>query len=366
MYHAKSSNNKGNLENMLSLVRHMNYVKEFKSAPYILNAQNGVINLKTKELMCHHPRYGCTSICVCDYIPDAKSKRFKSFVKEITDYDHELYNYLKTTAGYFATGLNREEKFFVFWGKTGRNGKSKYLETLEYTLGGYANLFPTNALTKSNVDASRPTPELVPLINIRYAHTSELPEKNVINDACIKQYTGNSHILIRRMRQEYEKAEVFFKIAIDTNYEPKFRHFDDAIKRRLVIIPFNKRFDGEKQDLDLKTTLLDDCCYVLKWIIDGAYNYFKSGLHEPEAVISATNEYCLKSDTVQSFIDNATFHEKGALIQSSVLYQSYISYCQINSYEPLDIKNFSQSLSQNGIEKKQKNKGAFFKDLQLI
>ena len=269
-------------------------------------------------------------------------------------------------AGYFATGLRREEKFFVFWGKTSGNGKSKYLEALECVLGGYACSFPTNALTKNNGDAGRPTPELVPLIGARYSHSSELEANNVINDACIKQYTGNSHLLVRKMRQEYTKIEVFFKIAIDTNHEPKFRRFDAAIRRRLVIIPFTASFLGNNRDLDIAQKLEDESRYMLKWIIDGAYDYFKNGLHEPEIVRKATEDYCRKTDSVQSFIDNATVHEEGALVQSSVLHQAYVSYCQLNSYEPMDIKTFSQSLNQKGYDKKQKNSGAFFKDIRLI
>lgn len=366
LFHAKSSNNKGNLENMLALASHMNYVKEMKSASYLLNVQNGVVNLKTKKLLMHHPRYGCTCICACDYDPDIKSKRFTSFVKEITSYDDELYKYLRTLSGYFATGLRREEKFFVFWGKTGRNGKSKFLEILEYTLGGYAKLFPTNALTKSNTDASRPTPELVPLINTRYAHTSELPGNHEMNDSCIKQYTGNSHLMIRRMRQEYAKVEIFFKIAIDTNYEPKFKNFDEAIKRRLVIIPFTNSFTGKLQDKNLESALRDDCKAVLKFIIDGAYDYYQNGLHEPEIVRQELEDYYSRADSVQSFLDNATQHEDGSLIQSSALHQAYVSYCQSYQYEPDNIKDFSMTLAQKGFEKKQKNKGAFFKNIKLI
>lgn len=366
LYHAKTSGNRGNLDNILVLAAHMNYVKEMQCKSYLLNVQNGIVNLKTKELIPHHPQYGCTSICRCAYNPNAKSSRFKSFVKEITDYNHELYDYLKTTSGYFATGLRREEKFFVYWGKTGQNGKSKYLEILEYTLGSYASLFPTNALTKTNNDASRPTPELVPLIGIRYAHTSELEGNNVINDACIKQYTGNSHIMIRKMRQEYAKVDIFFKIAIDTNHEPKFRRFDDAIKRRLVIIPFNKKFEGKNRDLALEQKLQNDCEYVLKWIIDGAYDYYKYGLQEPAIVREATEEYCSKADSIKSFLNEATIYEQGSLVKSSVLHQAYVNYCQYNSYTALDIKSFSQLLAQKGFEKKQKNTGAYFKDLKLI
>lgn len=365
LYHAKSSGNKGNLENMLALAAHMNYVKEMKSKAYLLNVQNGIVNLKTKELLPHHPKHGCTNICRCAYNPNAKSSRFKSFVKEITDYNQELYSYIKTVVGYCCTGSIREEKFFVMQGNGG-NGKSKLLEVIGYTLGDYANSFPTNALTKTNTDSSRPTPELVPLINTRYAHASELEDKNIINDACIKQYTGNAHLLVRKMRQEYAKVDISFKIVIDTNYEPRFRRFDDAIKRRLIIIPFTKQFTGTNKDLDLVPKLQNDAEYVLKWLIDGAFNYYKFGLHEPTIVKNATESYCLNADSVQSFIDEGTIYEQGNMIKSSVLYQAYITYCQHNAHHALDIKSFSQALSKKGVEKKIKNSGTYFKDINII
>ncbi len=362
--HAKASNNRQSLCDTLTLVMHMNYIKKMECKPYLLNVQNGVVNLKTKELLPHHPKYGCTNICVCDYNPNAKSKRFKAFVKEICDYDPEEYHYVKTAAGYWVTGSRREEKFFIFLG-TGSNGKSKYLETIAYTLGNYAGLFPTTALTKTSQDASKPTPELVPLINTRFAHTSELKSDNIINDACIKQYTGNAHLLVRKMRKEYSIVDIFFKIVVDTNYEPNFKRFDDAIKRRIVIVPFTKKFEGDDRDNDLEQKLQDDAVYVLKWLIDGAFDYYANGLHEPSIVRAATEMYCSESDSVKSFLDNATTYQNGCLTQSSILYQSYIEYCNGNSFEPLDSRTFSQTLMKKGYEKKLKNSGTFFKNVKL-
>ncbi len=363
--HAKTSNNHQNLTNMLSLVKHMNYVKELKSAPWLLNTQSCVVALRTKEKLHHHPKYGCCKICVCDYNPNAKSTRFKSFSKEIMSDNEEVYDYMQTAAGYWVTGLMREEKLWILRGN-GSNGKSKWLEALAYALGNYACLFPTNALTKSNSDSSRPTPELVPLINTRFAHTSELESDNVINDGCIKQYTGNAHLLVRKMRKEYSKVEVCFKIAIDTNYLPNFKRFDYAIKRRIVIIPFTRQFKGKDRDNDLVPKLQADCEYILKYLVDGAYKYYKNGLREPELIRTETEKYCLEADSVRSFLDNATMQEKGCLTMSSSLHRAYVEFCEECAYDPLDNKSFSQALIQKGFEKKLRNKGAFFKNIKLI
>ena len=363
--HAKRSNNKNSLVDMLTLVMHMNYVKEMKSKPYLLNTQSCVVDLRTKEKLPHHPKYGCSNICICDYNPDAKSTRFKSFAKEIMSDNEEVYDYMQTATGCWTTGERREEKLWILLGN-GSNGKSKYLEAIAYTLGGYACLFPTNALTKGNGDAARPTPELVPLVNSRFAHTSELEEGNVINDGCIKQYTGNAQLLVRKMRKEYSKVDVSFKIVVDSNYPPNFKRFDYAIKRRIVIIPFTRQFKGKDRDNNLVPKLQADCEYILKYLVDGAYNYYKYGLQEPEIIREETEKYCIEADSVRSFLDNATVYEKGCLTMSSNLHRAYVEYCEACAYDALDNKSFSQTLIQKGYEKKIKNKGAFFKNIKLI
>ena len=363
--HAKKSNNKNSLVDMLDLAMHMNYVKEMKSAPWLLNTQSCVVDLRTKEKLPHHPKYGCCNICSCNYNPDAKSTRFKAFAKEIMSNNEEVYDYMKTATGYWATGLMREEKMWILLGN-GSNGKSKYLEVIAYVLGSYACLFPTNALTKSHSDASRPTPELVPLINTRFAHTSELEAGNVINDGCIKQYTGNAQLLVRKMRKEYSKVDVSFKIVVDTNFPPNFKRFDYAIRRRLVIVPFTRQFMGKDRDNDLVPKLQADCEYILKYLVDGAYNYYKYGLNEPEIIRTETEKYFAEADSVRSFLENATVNEKGCLTMSSNLHRAYVEYCEECAYDALDNKSFSQALIQRGFEKKLKNKGAFFKNIRLM
>ena len=119
--HARRANDNNGINNILCLLRAMNYVKGMRCKSHYLNVQNGVVNLKTKELMPHKPEYGCTNICRFAYNPNVKSSRFKSFVKEISDYDMDIYDYLKLSSGYGITGSVKEQKLFIYLG-TGANG----------------------------------------------------------------------------------------------------------------------------------------------------------------------------------------------------------------------------------------------------
>ncbi len=360
--HARRANDNNGINNILCLLRAMNYVKGMRCKSHYLNVQNGVVNLKTKELMPHWPEYGCTNICRFAYNPNVKSSRFKSFVKEISDYDMDIYDYLKLSSGYGITGSVKEQKLFIYLG-TGANGKSRYLETVAYALGDYANVFPISAILKSNMEAGRPTPDLIPLINKRFTYASEIKGENSMNDAAIKQLSGNSKIPIRKMRQEYRNVDVTFKIIVDTNNAPSFKHFDYAIKRRIVIVPFNRKFAGEQKDENLKTALFADGEFVLKWLIDAAYQYYKEGLHEPPVIIEATEAYCEATDSVGSFIKHVIEMHDGEWVRSSELYEAYKQYCLGCGFEILEMRSFSQTMQNRGFKKKLKNSGAYFKDI---
>lgn len=79
-----------------------------------------------------------------------------------------------------------------------------------------------------------------------------------------------------------------------------------------------------------------------------------------------TEKYCSEADSVKSFLDNATTFERGCLVKSSKLHESYVEYCHASSFEPLDTKSFSQTLSKKGLDKKLKNSGTYFKDIRVL
>lgn len=318
---------------MFKILKHMNYVKEIK--------------------------------CNFKYNPDAKSSRFKSFVKEILNYDNELYEYVHRMFGYAVTGSCREQKLFVLQGQ-GSNGKSMLMDAICYTIGDYHGLFPVTTILKSFQSAGQPTPELVPLINKRLAYCSELKADNAINDAVIKQLTGGEKMLVRKMRKEFAQVDITFKIFLDTNFTLNFKHYDYAIERGVVIVPFKRRLEGTQKDSDLIEKLKEDGEYILKWLINGSYKYYCDGLEEPSSITNANAEFRTSNDSIGSFTKNALETDYGNQVKSSDLYNAYLEYCKENTFSPMDIKTFSQTLVNRGFRKKLKNAGTFFADISLI
>ncbi len=362
--HARNSNNLDKINSMLKTARDWNYVKELQCKPYLLNVKNGVVNLKTKELYPHDSSYGCTTICNVDYNPKAESTRFKQFLNEVFQGEKTIIKYVQTMFGYAITGEHQEEKLFFLYGQ-GANGKSKLVDTICYVAGNNAGKFPINALTKSASYTGRPTPELIPLQGKRIGFSSELQGEDCLNDSTIKQLTGNESVSMRRMREEYVNAPIDFTLFIDTNYMPYFKHYDFAIERRVVIIPFLKTFQEGERDLELSQKLKADKEYVLTWLVKGANRYYQEGLKEPEQITACKFEFKRSCDSVGCFIEDVILHSLGEKVQSSVLYEYYKDYCYAHEFKELGTKEFSQEMVKRNLRRKSYNKGNYFIDITI-
>ena len=109
----------------------------------LLNCKNGVLNLDTLELQQHDPKLLLSKRAEFIYDPSAESNLFLRFMEDITMGDKEISKYIQIALGYAITGTATQDKLFICYGNTTRNGKSTLLGTVDYLLGDYsANINP--------------------------------------------------------------------------------------------------------------------------------------------------------------------------------------------------------------------------------
>ena len=111
--------------------------------PYLLNVQNGTLDLKTAQLRPHDRNDLSTKISRVSYDPDAPCPVWEKFVYRIFQ-DAEgnerpdLVQYAQRAAGYSLTGDTSEQCLFIPHG-IGRNGKTTFLNMLKHAVGDYAH-----------------------------------------------------------------------------------------------------------------------------------------------------------------------------------------------------------------------------------
>ena len=109
--------------------------------PMLLGVANGVLDLRTGELLIPSPSLLVTKHCSVPFDPAARAPILKKFIKRITRGKPALAKFLQRLAGYILTGEVNEHCFVFLYG-LGRNGKTTYAELLFWLLGDYAAIFP--------------------------------------------------------------------------------------------------------------------------------------------------------------------------------------------------------------------------------
>jgi putative DNA primase/helicase len=124
--------------------------------------------------------------------------------------------------------------FFLYG--TGANGKSVFLSTISSLLGDYCRTAPASAFTASNTE-QHPT-DLAGLRGARFVTAIETEDGRWWAEAKIKLLTGGDRITARFMRQDFFEYVPQFKLVVAGNHKPGLRNVDEAIRRRLHLIPF--------------------------------------------------------------------------------------------------------------------------------
>jgi putative DNA primase/helicase len=266
-------------------------------APWLLNCQNGTIDLRSGTLRPHRREDLITRLAPVVYDPDATCPTWERFLSEAQP-DEEIRAFLYRLAGYSLTGVTREHVLPIHFGK-GRNGKSTYNETLSGIMGDYARAIPQELMLEKRGNghpADRAT-----LLGCRYASSSETDEDRALSAALIKHLTGGDTISARFMRENYFEFKPTHKLVLLTNHRPLIRDTTDSIWSRVMLIHWSVSFKG-REDTSLLDKLSREHSGILASLVRGCLEWQRIGLAAPEAVKAATAEYRQEEDRIGEFI----------------------------------------------------------------
>ena len=285
-------------------------LKEFDNQPYLLNVQNGVLDLKTGELLPHDKKYKLSKITRAAYRPDLMGRpSLWTQALESMMPDKQEREYLQMWAGYALAGEAIEEKILFLYGEGG-TGKSTFTETLAYMLGDYAGTVDIELFLSSRNDggADKATPGLAKLKGVRLAIGAESGIGRKMNDAKLKNLTGQDTVTTRFLYGNPFSFKPCATFMLSSNYLPPVKDATDSgIRRRLVIAPFTHVPD--KKDKFLKSKLReeqDNMDAVLAWCVEGFHKWKESdaGLDAvPKRFNDAAKQFYKDSDTLQQFLD---------------------------------------------------------------
>lgn len=330
-------------------------ISDWDKDPLLFGAANGVINLKTGELMNNAPSSHISMRSPIQYIPGYRNDAWQRFLDDSTDGDREYQKFLQRAVGYSMTGLSNLDVIFLMYGPPG-TGKNTFIESVVKALGEYSwpldlsVISPTSGMT-SNSDLYH----IAELFNKRLSWVDELPEGERLKENTMKKLSGSSLMSARspggRPFSFYLKA----KIWISSNHRPPIS--DEAMWRRLVALPFVHA--PKTIDPHLKEYLSDPergQPAVLAWAVEGAVDYIKNphpGINPigySKVVHDSTELYKKGEDRIGLFISEELREESGIFIPFQTVYHKYRAWSMDQGDSYITMASFEKKFLDKGIK----------------
>jgi putative DNA primase/helicase len=317
--------------------------EELDTDPWRFNVANGTIDLRTGALRPHDPKDLITKIAPIEYDPSAKCPTWDAFLDHAQRGNSEMLEFIRRAIGYCLTGVIRDHILLFLYGPA-NTGKSTFFRIVHELHGSYGVRAPRSLLFASR--GERHPTELATLHGARFVSCNEIDESATFDEALVKDLTGGENIATRRMREDFWTFRPTHKLAIGGNYKPRVRNFDDAIRRRLRLIPWVVK--PAIVDTQLFEKLRAELPGILAWAVRGCLEWQRDGLGEPVVVRDATDAYQDESDPLREFFDRHCIFAPDERIARRQLRFAYEEYAKENGAEPLGAKRFAAGLRLRG------------------
>ena len=290
-----------------------------------------------------YPHEYITKALACE--PRNRSHLWVDFLRETCGNDADLEEGLQVwTAAAMMPG-NAENKAHIAFGD-GNTGKTTFLKTVQAAMGDYAGTARASVFTSEKEFHSA---ELKPFVDFRMVMLPELP-RGALRSDLLKVVSGGDVISVRGMRENPQAAKPTATLWFSCNELPSIRLVDNALKRRLMIWPFDHMPAKVDVRLGVKLQEQEHLSGVVAWLVDGLKAYVRilaSGepMPIPDAVKNATAEYFLEVDNVGQWVRECVA-ETGET-PTAALYDSFHAWCESSKRKPLSSRSFGLYMARH-------------------
>lgn len=335
----------------------------FSVNPEEIAVQNGILNLRTRELSPFDKDKIFLSKINAYYNPEAVCPRIKSFISDIVANENDIKT-LQELIGYVLYRDAFMEKAFLFDG-SGRNGKSKFLELIKIFIGPENSCsVPLQALNNKQFTASE-------LHNKMLNIGGDIGNEKLRNTYVFKSLLGRDQISADRKFKSMIHFVNYAKLVFACNEVPVTYDQSDGFFDRWIIIKFPYKFvdqyvidnaeEIDKSRLKLvnkkiidEITTQEELNGLLNFALDGLSELFKNKKFTLNQTTKDVRKiWIMKSDSFSAFCDDFVVGEFGAEISKSKLKKIYSNFC---------IKNGVPVMNDIHIKKILENKYSVYSD----
>lgn len=291
--------------------------------------------------------------------------------------DLDVRDYVLNYYAEALSGEHRREEFAIHTGN-GRNGKSVLGNLLNIVFGEYYYEPDASIYSSYNADPNSPAPVIANIKGKRIVNTQEIKNTKPLETAVIKKMCGGDTLTARHLNKDPIQFNPQCKFNMSCNDIPDLDSNDDAIFRRIIVIPYISTFvdfnDARLNDQNrfpnhypCDITINND--KLKKWApyflyllwqryIDLHRENFKQLAipNRPEAVQQATDEYKKQSNMYSNFMKEKVKYD----IKMKQTFEDFYSEFKIYA-ENNDSKFKVSRQTKKNLKRELQNKGGIIK-----
>jgi putative DNA primase/helicase len=300
---------------------------------------NGVLELKTGQLLDHSPDYGFTWQLPRPYSAIAASwVHIEGFLDTFCNENQQLKDIAVAFCLAVLTGRADLQKFLYLFG-SGANGKGAFMALLSMLVGKENTHSTTIAdLNENRFEAANLKDKRLVLM------TDE--DKRVGGLSVFKSATGQDPIRYERKGKDANNFIFKGMFVVAANSPTFVGDVSFAIKRRKLDFPCLARIpENDRRDLtpEFESDMTAFTTYLLSLTDDWVTATIR-GAGNVAAVKELNWEMAVREDSIAAFFSDRLIIDPDGSIGCGHLYKNYQGYCENSGLRPKSIKNFTPSL----------------------
>ena len=294
----------------------------------LVACQNGILNLRTRELLPRTPRLFTTAAICADWDPAAECPAWLAFLSSVWGEDTESIRALQQLFGYLLTPDTSYQKLFALIGPA-RSGKGTIGRILRALLG--------DVVVNPTLASLEETFGLAPLVGKTVAIIGDARLGGQQDQAQVVErllsISGEDLLSINRKNRDAINVRLRTRVLLLSNELPRLVDASGAIASRFQVLTMTRSFLGS-EDIGLEQRLAGELAGIFRWAVEGYEDLREAGQFlQPLASEQARQHLADNSSSVRAFVDDCCRIREGAEADKKSIYDRYKDWCKEGGYE---------------------------------
>lgn len=323
---------------------------QLPDAENIISFANGLYDNASGEFAGHSPNWFSANVIPNAYDPSAECPTWNRFLDEIFEGDEERIQALAQWFGYNLTGDISQQTVTLLVGPPA-SGKSTTLRVLGEMLGSENVATPTLTTLWRFYGMETIHTKMAAIVGD--AHLEGSSKATAILEKLKSVVGGDRQNIDLKGRTEIANVVVKARFTIAVNELPQLPDSAAALRRRMLVIPFNKSFEGG-EDWGLDARLAAEMPGIVAWAMRGLMDLRSTGrLIRPKAGETILDNFTRLGSPIKEFLEDCCEVSPDHLIRTVTLYESWTEWCPTHGYRVTDEGRFGAMLkaAEPGIER---------------